>query len=450
MKASWGSHSSETLHAPVEMRFVDMFMTAIGGLIFITLLLTLLLPELTRKPPPPPPPTRAERKDEAGIAPSKGEVDADVWKRWLAMSLLVKGCKENEPVFYVRWEGGIRNSQTQQAVPGGMNRFDAVHLVVDRIREGAYYDLHAASHDRQYDASLAVSLITEPVAVRNYHVVSVPPGAWSAYVGLRDPRAAGDCTVQLIASGRYGRKSSGPFKLSVGQPFAWLRRVRIERNGGFGSPEPEADLEFAQELKKFSEEQSERLCKEKHICDTQDAHWALLAPRVKLDSQSEWVANRWISVRGDIVVSADNRDACANLCETHQGCVAADFGEGPKDCHRYITKFPADKVGDQQGWSLWVKGGSGRLRKEREAQTSIRWKRDHVITKDARLLSAKDDVSREGCATACDGEAQCAAVDYHKPTHTCRLYSSIPLHAPSPLVTNTPNDVGVKQRGGKP
>jgi formylglycine-generating enzyme required for sulfatase activity len=63
------------------------------------------------------------------------------------------------------------------------------------------------------------------------------------------------------------------------RPFAWLRRVTINSDGTttFGMP-PRGDDEFKRDLAEFSKKQSAILCERKFICDTVDAHYAVLVP----------------------------------------------------------------------------------------------------------------------------------------------------------------------------
>ena len=44
MRSGWGRSNRGGEHPPVEMRFIDMFMTALGSLVFIALLLVFLIP----------------------------------------------------------------------------------------------------------------------------------------------------------------------------------------------------------------------------------------------------------------------------------------------------------------------------------------------------------------------------------------------------------------------
>jgi cell division protein FtsB len=47
MRSRWRSGPADEQQTPVEMRFIDMFMTALGGLVFLCLLLVFLLPKVT-------------------------------------------------------------------------------------------------------------------------------------------------------------------------------------------------------------------------------------------------------------------------------------------------------------------------------------------------------------------------------------------------------------------
>jgi hypothetical protein len=50
MRSAWRLHAVGERHVPVEMRFVDMFMAALGALIFMAMLLSFLLRYLPNKP----------------------------------------------------------------------------------------------------------------------------------------------------------------------------------------------------------------------------------------------------------------------------------------------------------------------------------------------------------------------------------------------------------------
>jgi len=63
------------------------------------------------------------------------------------------------------------------------------------------------------------------------------------------------------------------------RPFAWLRRFKVNLDGTttFGTL-PRGDEQFKSDLAEFSKKQSQILCEKKSICDTIDAHLALLDP----------------------------------------------------------------------------------------------------------------------------------------------------------------------------
>ena len=142
MKSRWYSGEGDGGHPPVEMRFVDMFMTALGSLIFIALLLVFLLPQTAQPSNIDTPKLQSELarlrqelaetqakarqslQDMEQLFKNVREVDKDVVKRWLSVSLLTKDCPPYEPTLYVRWEGPIFEFATGKRV-ADMARFDA-------------------------------------------------------------------------------------------------------------------------------------------------------------------------------------------------------------------------------------------------------------------------------------------------------------------------------------
>jgi hypothetical protein len=119
MRSRWSSQHAAGQHAPVEMRFVDMFMTALGSLIFIALLLVFLLPKAAQ--------TNPSTLPEPGAPLQERDTDKHVVKRWIGILLLTKGCEADDLLLYVRWDGSVMNFETR-APTGKMPEFDAGDL----------------------------------------------------------------------------------------------------------------------------------------------------------------------------------------------------------------------------------------------------------------------------------------------------------------------------------
>ena len=104
---------------------------------------------------------------------------------------------------------------------------------------------------------------------------------WSVYVGLRDPIEQGDreCIVEPIYLSYAGLIPGDKIVMTQLRPFAWLRRFKVNLDGTttFGTL-PRGDEQFKSDLAEFSKKQSQILCEKKSICDTIDAHLALLDP----------------------------------------------------------------------------------------------------------------------------------------------------------------------------
>jgi len=49
MRSRWQRSRGDDPQAPIEMRFIDMFMAALGSLVFLALLLVFLLPKTTQQ-----------------------------------------------------------------------------------------------------------------------------------------------------------------------------------------------------------------------------------------------------------------------------------------------------------------------------------------------------------------------------------------------------------------
>src|SRR5438132_107821 len=121
MKSRWHRGNGDSQHVPVEMRFIDMFMTALGALVFVALLLVFLLPKTTQPKAPP-----APQQPTAPSGRPKTE-DKDIVKRGFGVLLLASGCNSTEPELYVRYEGKVVHFTTEEA-QGETLPFDASNV----------------------------------------------------------------------------------------------------------------------------------------------------------------------------------------------------------------------------------------------------------------------------------------------------------------------------------
>lgn len=430
------------------MRFVDMFMTALGSLIFITLLLVFLLPKAAQPVSSAPqtdsiPKLRKERDDALHLLKNVKEVDKHVVKRWFSILLLTKDCPPLEPMLYARWEGTVSDFTTG-ATSGEMAKFDAgdpaVHHLLGRRYVFAGPNFRKSHSSRAFLTAPTALLEGTGLAATTYFSVNNAPGPWSIYIALRDPRALREkeCIVHPLITGWAGEAVETTLTLSLAQPFAWVRRLRVEQEGDFKSAEPRSDLDFRRELEAFSSEQSRNLCEKKSICDTRDAHWATLAPAPATGAPPASSAMKWTS--GTMFVPAGysyqnnlTETACAKACLDDSRCEQVEYASNTRLCilHERSGAIPTVQ---HASWSIGVK--------TRAEPLLVRWRRDHVAEGEAS--AEKAGMSREQCARACADDFDCEAVEYFKPTGVCRLYETAPKISASPHGAHSAFDVGTK------
>jgi cell division protein FtsB len=135
VKSPWHRGQRDDQHTPVEMRFIDMFMTALGSLVFLALLLAFLLPKTTQSEIKDEDVERLKKENQkivaenqhlrrqiqlqqqASPADTTKTEDADIMKRWFGILLLTSGCPSSEPELYARYEGKLFNVKTGELVP---------------------------------------------------------------------------------------------------------------------------------------------------------------------------------------------------------------------------------------------------------------------------------------------------------------------------------------------
>jgi len=126
MRSRWQRSRGDDPQAPIEMRFIDMFMAALGSLVFLALLLVFLLPKTTQQG------TNQELKKKLDELVAENQQlrqqiptsqaggantdEKNIVRRWLGVLLMVSGCDSIEPEMYVRWEGGLVSFETDQPI----------------------------------------------------------------------------------------------------------------------------------------------------------------------------------------------------------------------------------------------------------------------------------------------------------------------------------------------
>jgi hypothetical protein len=295
MRSPWRrDHGSDQV--PVEMRFIDMFMTALGSLVFLCLLLVFLLPKTTSSPP--------TEKMEEEIRRLKKSVEDQTaenqqlkqqlrqitpyLRRWFGVFLMTSGCKDNDPELYVRYEGKIFNFERQvdmpDAVPFDVTNLASKSMLLDHryLDIGAGVEVPAGSFSTLRESPTAgLDLLSKNgLNAKLFFGTGWPSdNAYSVYVALRDPRTLGDaeCKLHPFYLSPKGIIPAEPLSLTQQRPFAWLRRAKIDADGNTTlGTSPRADAQFKRDIAVFSDKQSKALCEQSNLCDTMDAHYALL------------------------------------------------------------------------------------------------------------------------------------------------------------------------------
>jgi formylglycine-generating enzyme required for sulfatase activity len=307
MRSRWQRSRGDDPQAPIEMRFIDMFMAALGSLVFLALLLVFLLPKTTQQG------TidnqELKKKLDEVIAENKqlrrqiptsqaggaNTEEKNIVRRWLGVFLMVRGCSI-EPEMYVRWEGNVVNFETEQPT-SKLPEFDASDVSHNRdtLVGHKYFDIGNGAEIatimakvQESDTAGLKDLNTNGLNAKLFYAVSRRPGSYSVYVGLTDPRAQGEreCAIQPFYLSSRGLIPADEITMTQERPFAWLRRFSIETDGTTTlKTSPWQDEVFKRELAEFSNKQSKLLCERKSLCGTIDAHYALLlsrTPTVKL------------------------------------------------------------------------------------------------------------------------------------------------------------------------
>jgi tetratricopeptide (TPR) repeat protein len=304
MKSLWQRRHIED-HAPVEMRFIDMFMTALGSLVFVALMLVFLLPKTTQ----------SKAKDEEvkvlqkEIEQLKRQIpqgqqptpfaakteDKEIVLRRFGVMLVTSGCTE-QPELYVRLENKIFNFQTNQPMDDPL-QFDAAEPANKTILiEDSYFDIDV-------DQAGMSPLQKDKLHIGGFFKVSRGSSSYSVYVGLKNPetQTGGGCAVYPSYRSARDLIAGERIVLTRQRPFAWLRRFKINTDGTTTlQNEPATDETFKRDLADFSKRQSQILCERKSICNTMDAHLASLMPAGPTPSEVAFDRGLTFQVKGDI------------------------------------------------------------------------------------------------------------------------------------------------------
>ncbi len=305
MKSHWHRGQGDEHHSPVEMRFIDMFMTALGSLVFIALLLVFLLPKTTQQGSTDEQlktkvdqlitenqqlKQQIQQQGQASQSSSAKTEDVDIMRRWFGVMLVTSGCRPGEPEIYARLEGKIVNVKTGEPQPDAVE-FDASN---PSNRAGFFGANYFSIREGPPEATSGVTKL--------FYGASRAGGAsWSVYVGLKEPELQGDgqCAVKpIFLTSSQGLIFGDMIKMTQHQPFAWLRHFKVNVDGTTTlATLPRNDEEFKRALAEFSEKQSKILWEKKGLCNTIDAHYALLVPQppVSTDSNLQIPSNaiRW-------------------------------------------------------------------------------------------------------------------------------------------------------------
>jgi len=305
VRSRWTKPHGGDESSPVEMRFIDMFMTALGALVFLALILVFLLPKVeTSKSNKTIDDLTAKVKElEKTTSEQKAEIErltSQIWRqgqpgtlsedknvvlRWFAVFIVAQSCGANEPVLHVRAEGEIIDFETGKSLPDA-EPFDASNPVAKTWLVGQRYldvgdgreDPATGTAPQTEKPAAGLQVLTRNALHAKLFYGGPHVGFYSIYVGLRQPlSSSGACTISPFYLSARGLIQGEKINLKPEQPFAWLRRFRLNADGSttFGTP-PRADEDFKRDLAEFSDAQSKLLCAAKKGCRTMDAHYAIL------------------------------------------------------------------------------------------------------------------------------------------------------------------------------
>jgi tetratricopeptide (TPR) repeat protein len=318
MKSRWQARNGDNQHPPVEMRFIDMFMTALGSLVFVALLLVFLLPKTTQTKSKDEEIQRLQQENQqlrkqipqTASAPGGAQTqDKEIVLRQFAVLLVTSGCTSNQqPDLYVRTESKIVNFKTNDPM-GEALPFDASNPESRTILiEHKYFNFGSDLHQED----LVAPLQKAGLHTKLFLAVARSAGSYSVYAALPNPQLqdGNGCTVYPFYLSSRGVDQGDEITLTRQRPYAWLRRFSISSNGAnTANIRPGADEVFKRDLAEFSKKQSQLLCERKTICGTMDAHYAFLVPPPPPPSYDSYVRGVAFEQKGDF------ENAIANFTE---------------------------------------------------------------------------------------------------------------------------------------
>jgi septal ring factor EnvC (AmiA/AmiB activator) len=219
-------------------------------------------------------------KMESLLERARRTEDPSLVMRWFSVGLAIPGCSDIDFALYVRWEGPLRNAQTGTDMPRAA-QFIASHPEQRTPLLGhRYFDLGArndaaALSEKAFAQEGFAALANTRTQIKVFQAVSRVEGDYSVYVAAKDPRAfqQRQCVVHPYFLTWSGATLGQKVVLTQKRPFAWLRRLRINKDGtNTLATAPRDDEQFQSDLDEFSKAQSEILCDERKICGTEDAH----------------------------------------------------------------------------------------------------------------------------------------------------------------------------------
>jgi hypothetical protein len=262
-------------HVPVEMRFIDMFMTAVGALVFLALMLVFLLPTTAQE--------EARRFDKR------------ILRQWLSVLALAEGCRDAKIEMYVRYEGPLADWDSGEATGRYAAEFDASHPDRKEILAGESYvylgqelettpPFHKTANVDELRQNLLRAML--------FFGIGGAGQPFSVYVAAADPNALGDsrCLIRPVLFAWDQVNVGERVSLTKDRPFAWLQRFNLSADGGLSAKPPRTDVQFQRELLAFSSEQGRLLCDQARICGTMDAHLYKIRANAASSTQGQTVA----------------------------------------------------------------------------------------------------------------------------------------------------------------
>jgi cell division protein FtsB len=442
VKTSWHRGRGEDHHAPVEMRFIDMFMTALGSLVFLALLLVFLLPKTTQLKAGE---DEIRKQIDDLIAENKHRQqqiellrqqirqhqteDKNIMKRWFGVLLVTKGCRSAEPELYVRWEGKLVSFETEEPMPDPLE-FDASNVTNKTALSGhRYFEVGDGpqigpiieSVLRPMNGTGLEALNKNGLHAKLFYGAGRRSGSWSIYAGLSDPSAQADneCTIYPIYLSSQGLVPGEKIPMAQRRPYAWLRRFTLHHDGTttLGTP-PRADDKFKDDIAEFSNKQSQALCEKKSLCGTIDAHYAVLSSSSP-NSGAEFTTYDSSDIYGGDFQKIANSElkACADSCLSDARCKAYSFDKWNRVC------FLKGHVGPLLLEPSSFTGVRAGIRIERATSAAEVEKRTNRAVA-GLMYASRSTTGADACQQLCANDAKCVSFSYVK-VKQCRLYSTV-------------------------